>query len=274
MSVFRIEKNKNYTVMSNYHLRDKNLSLKAKGLLSQMLSLPEDWDYTLRGLAAINKESVDAIRTAVLELEQAGYISRRQTRDSRGRMSASEYTIYETPHESSSESDKPVPPKPIRQKSTSENPTEINKEISNIDKQNKEVLNTQSNLIRENLIDAIDAYTKLIKRNIDYDILCESHSKSKIDEIVDLIAETVCTARKRIRVAGEDYPADAVRSRLLKLDSSHIEYVLECLRGNTTQVHNIRQYTLTALFNAPTTMNRYYSAKVNHDLYGGHDEQV
>ena len=72
MSVFRIEKNKNYTVMSNYHLRDKNLSLKAKGLLSQMLFLPEDWDYTLRGLAAINKESVDAIRTAVLELEQAG----------------------------------------------------------------------------------------------------------------------------------------------------------------------------------------------------------
>ena len=130
MSVFRIEKNKNYTVMSNYHLRDKNLSLKAKGLLSQMLSLPEDWDYTLRGLAAINKESVDAIRTAVLELEQAGYVSRRQTRDSRVRMSASEYTIYETPHASSSESDESVSPKPLRQKSTSENPTKINKEIS------------------------------------------------------------------------------------------------------------------------------------------------
>lgn len=274
MSVFRIEKNKNYTVISNYHLRDKNLSLKAKGLLSQMLSLPENWDYTLRGLAAINKESVDAIRTAVLELEQAGYISRRQTRDSRGRMSASEYTIYETPRESSSESDKPVPPKPIRQKSTSENPTEINKEISSKDKQNKELLNTQSNPIRENLIDGIDAYKTLIKQNIDYNILCENYSKSEIEEIVDLITETVCTSRKRVRVAGEDYPADAVRSRLLKLNSSHIEYVLECLRGNTTQIHNIRKYTLTALFNAPTTINRYYSAKVNHDLYGGHDEQV
>ena len=105
MSVFRIEKNKNYTVMSNYHLRDKNLSLKAKRLLSQMLSLPEDWDYTLRG-----------------------------------RMSASEYTIYETPHASSSESDKSVSPKPIRKKSTSGNPTEINKEISSKEKQNKELV--------------------------------------------------------------------------------------------------------------------------------------
>ncbi len=143
MSVFRIEKNKNYTVMSNYHLRDKNLSLKAKGLLSQMLSLPEDWDYTLRGLAAINKESVDAIRTAVLELERAGYISRRQTRDSRGRMSASEYTIYETPRTSSPELDKPVSPKPIRQKSTSGNPTEINWiNVNKVDRKKRRIIHT------------------------------------------------------------------------------------------------------------------------------------
>lgn len=71
MAVFRVERIKDYTVMSNHHLRNKNLSLKAKGLLSQMLSLPDDWDYTLKGLAAINKESVDAIRTAIWELEDA-----------------------------------------------------------------------------------------------------------------------------------------------------------------------------------------------------------
>ena len=76
MSVFRVEKNKGYTVMSNHHLRNHTLSLKAKGLLSQMLSLPEDWDYTLQGLAQINKESIDAIREAVRELERAGYIKR------------------------------------------------------------------------------------------------------------------------------------------------------------------------------------------------------
>lgn len=78
MAIFKVEKTNNYTVMSNYHLRDKRLSLKAKGLLSQMLSLPENWDYTLRGLTAINRESIDAIRTAVLELEKNGYITRQQ----------------------------------------------------------------------------------------------------------------------------------------------------------------------------------------------------
>lgn len=80
MAVFKVEVTKSYTVMSNYHLRDKNLSLKAKGLLSQMLSLPEDWDYTLKGLALINREKIDAIREAVRELEQAGYFEAGQSR--------------------------------------------------------------------------------------------------------------------------------------------------------------------------------------------------
>ena len=81
-----MEKNRGYTVMSNHHLRNKDLSLKAKGLLSQMLSLPENWDYTLKGLSLINRESIDAIRTAVWELEKAGYITRQQNRDGKGKM--------------------------------------------------------------------------------------------------------------------------------------------------------------------------------------------
>lgn len=97
MAVFRVERNKGYTVMSNHHLRNKELTLKAKGLLSQMLSLPEDWDYTLAGLSYINRESIDAIRTAIWELEKAGYITRRQGRDDKGKMTAIEYTIYEQP---------------------------------------------------------------------------------------------------------------------------------------------------------------------------------
>ena len=97
MAVFRVERNKGYTVMSNHHLRNKELTLKAKGLLSQMLSLPEDWDYTLAGLSQINRESIDAIRTAIWELEKAGYIKRQQGRDAKGKMTAIEYTIYEQP---------------------------------------------------------------------------------------------------------------------------------------------------------------------------------
>ena len=97
MAVFRVEKNKGYTVMSNHHLRNKELSLKAKGLLSQMLSLPEDWDYTLAGLSLINREKIDAIREAVRELENAGYIQRSRERDEKGRLRGTTYVIYEQP---------------------------------------------------------------------------------------------------------------------------------------------------------------------------------
>ena len=93
MAVFRVERNKGYTVMSNHHLRNKELSLKAKGLLSQMLSLPEDWDYTLKGLSLINREKIDAIREAIKELERAGYIVRSRERDEKGRLRGADYVI-------------------------------------------------------------------------------------------------------------------------------------------------------------------------------------
>ena len=97
MAVFRVERNTGYTVMSNHHLRNKELTLKAKGLLSQMLSLPEDWDYTLAGLSHINREKIDAIREAVKELEKAGYIVRSRERDEKGRLRGADYVIYEQP---------------------------------------------------------------------------------------------------------------------------------------------------------------------------------
>ena len=117
MSVFRVVKAKGYTVMSNHHLRNHTLSLKAKGLLSQMLSLPEDWDYTLQGLAQINKESIDAIREAVRELERAGYIKRSRERDERGCLRGTVYTIYEQPHA------EPTPEEPTQEKPALDNPT-------------------------------------------------------------------------------------------------------------------------------------------------------
>ena len=135
MSVFRVEKNKGYTVMSNHHLRNHTLSLKAKGLLSQMLSLPDDWDYTLQGLAQINKESIDAIREAVRELERAGYIKRSRERDERGCLRGTVYTIYEQPHaEPTPEEpaqalpalDNPILEKPMLDLPTLENPTQLN----------------------------------------------------------------------------------------------------------------------------------------------------
>ena len=131
MAVFRVEKPKDYTVMSNHHLKNKNLSLKAKGLLSQMLSLSDEWDYSLKGLASINKESMDAVRTAVLELEEAGYVVREQTRAAQGTFSQTAYTIYEQPQLDLPISENPITDNPITDKPTtdnpiSENPTQLN----------------------------------------------------------------------------------------------------------------------------------------------------
>lgn len=141
MAVFRVEKNSGYTVMSNHHLRNKELTLKAKGLLSQMLSLPDDWDYTLKGLAFINREQIDAIREAVKELETAGYIVRSRERDEKGRLRGADYVIYETPQPASDlptlenpildnpTQDNPALENPTLENPTLENPTQLNKDI-------------------------------------------------------------------------------------------------------------------------------------------------
>ena len=288
MSVFRVEKNKGYTVMSNHHLRNHTLSLKAKGLLSQMLSLPEDWDYTLQGLAQINKESIDAIREAVRELERAGYIERSRDRDERGCLRGTVYTIYEQPHtEPTPEEpaqvkpalDKPTLEKPMLEKPALENPTQLNtKRTKKRKRQSKDVSITDSIPFPSGFPDApvqkrmetkglFESYRELILKNIDYDVLAgDSHvDREQLDEIVDLVQETVCSTRSRIRIAGNDYPAEAVRSKLLKLNSDHIRFVMDCLKQNTTRIRNIRQYLLTMLFNAPSTMSNYYTALVAHD---------
>ena len=137
MPVFRVERNKGYTVMSNHHLRNKDLSLKAKGLLSQMLSLPEDWYYTLKGLAFINREKIDAIRQAIRELEQAGYIVRSRERDERGRLRGADYVIYEQPQTPPALDlptlENPTLDNPTQEKPTLENPTQLNKDIQSKD---------------------------------------------------------------------------------------------------------------------------------------------
>lgn len=106
--------------------------------------------------------------------------------------------------------------------------------------------------------------------NIDYDILIEDPKmdREQLDEIAELIVDTVCSARKTIRIAGDDFPAEVVKSRFLKLDSSHVQYVMDCMRDNTTYVRNIKKYLLAALYNAPSTINNYYSSLVQHDMYG------
>ena len=279
MSVFRVEKNKGYTVMSNHHLRNHTLSLKAKGLLSQMLSLPDDWDYTLQGLAQINKESIDAIREAVRELERAGYIKRSRERDERGCLRGTVYTIYEQPHAEPTP-EEPTQEKPMLDLPTLENPTQLNTESTKKRKRRRKDLSITDSIPfpsgfpdaptqkRTEAKETFESYRELILENIDYDVLAsDPHvDREQLDEIVDLVQETVCSTRSRIRVAGNDYPAEVVRSKLLKLNGEHIRFVVDCLKQNTTRIRHIRQYLLAALFNAPSTMNSYYTALVAHDM--------
>ena len=300
MAVFRVERNKGYTVMSNHHLRNKELSLKAKGLLSQMLSLPEDWDYTLKGLSLINREKIDAIREAIKELERAGYIVRSRERDEKGRLRGTDYVIFEQPQTSPVSDlptlDNPTLEKPTQEKPTLENPTQLNKDIQRTDLPKKEKSNTDLSSTHSIPIlspnpspcgeaatpperkgteaaaqSAVDIYREIIKDNIDYHILKQDmkFDGDRLDEIVDLMLETVCTARKRVRIAGDDYPAELVKSKFMKLDGEHIRFVLDCMRENTTKIRNIKQYLKAALFNAPSTIGNYYTSLVAHDMASG-----
>ena len=290
MAIFRIERTRDYTVMSNHHLRNGKLSLKAKGLLSMMLSLPEDWNYTTRGLAAICKEGVDAIGGALRELETAGYIVRHQLRDRQGRISDTEYVIYEQPQPKNPDTPQPDTASPDTEnpdmvKPDTEKPAELNIEKSNTEKSITYGSSTDSIPFRETAaarpperkgrdamsVTEIENYRELILENIEYDCLKQRYPLylDDLNEIVELLVETVCARRKTTRISGADFPHEIVRSRFLKLDSSHIEFVMDCLQKNTTQVRNMKQYLLAVLFNAPTTMNNHFTSLVNHDMHAG-----
>ena len=181
-----------------------------------------------------------------------------------------------------------------------ENPMQLNKDISKTDlpkkeKRNTDISNTDSipfpslnplpcegdeaagangsasatrESKRKEVAEAYRAYERLIKKNIEYDLLRESnpHNCDIIDEIVDIILETVCTSRKQLRIAGDDFPAEMVKSKFLKLNSEHIEFVIVCMQENTTKIRNIRQYLKAVLFNAPSSISNYYTALVAHDM--------
>ena len=296
MAVFHVERNTGYTVMSNHHLRNKELTLKAKGLLSQMLSLPEDWDYTLAGLSYINREKIDAIREAVRELERAGYIQRSRERDEKGRLRGTDYIIYEQPPNLDLPTlENPTLENPTQEKPTLENPMQLNKDIQKTDLPKKEKSNTDLSSTdsipihslnplpydgeaatpperkRKEATDAYSVYEEIIKDNIEYDhfVRYGQVDKDRLDEIVSIILETVCSKRKTIRIAGDDYPAELVKAKFMKLNSSHIEFVFDCMKENTTKIRNIKQYLKAVLFNAPNTIDSYYTALVAHDIATG-----
>ena len=310
MAVFRVEKTRDYTVMSNHHLRNTDLSLKAKGLLSLMLSLPENWDYTTKGLACICKDGIDSINSGVKELEVNGYVIRRRLRNEKGQLTTTEYTIFEQPQTldmtdtppkgenpildnpilDNQAQEKPILENPILEKPKQAepilgNPHQLSTNILNTNSLNTDLLNMEvsnpypSNPYQSNKepqekkmrydeigCDSLAEIKEMVLKNIEYEYIKNNHNRERLDEIVDLMVETLCSTKATINVAGDDYPAQLVKEKLLKINCLHIDYVFECLDKTTTYIRNIRRYLLATLFNAPSTIDSYYSALVNHDL--------
>ena len=238
MAVFRVEKTKDFTVMSNYHLRDVELSLKAKGLLSLMLSLPEDWDYTTKGLACICKDGVDSITSALKELENHGYLTRQRIRYGNGRLGDITYTIHERPVIQEAKEEKEEQPE--QEKPEWENPRQVNPGQANLKQaepeqestaqlntkqSNTDGLNTYQSIHQEepgaaahcqdrtdgmDRMELADAYREIICENIEYSILAERHGKQRMDETVELMLEVVLSKRPYIRIAGDDFPREVV----------------------------------------------------------------
>lgn len=276
MAVYRVNKNRSYTVMANYHLRDKNLSLKSVGLLSKMLSFNDGWQFSTKGLSMICKEGPDAVLAALRELEDAGYLVRHQTRDEKGRMSSMVFEIYEKPQTGLPDTEKPHTEKPdtdnpVTGKPCTENPAQLNTNQVINNQRNNNLSNYQSiNLDGMDGMDEREQYRELIRDNLEIDIRSQDrgYDLDRVNEIVEIMLDAVCSTSPTIRINGEDMPQPVVKSRFLKLDSGHIDYVLLAMKDCPSDIRNIRAYLLTALYNASLTIDNYYSARVNYDFHG------
>ena len=260
MSVFRVERTHDYTVMSNHHLKNRALSLKAKGLLSLMLSLPDDWDYTLQGLAHISLEKVDAIRKAITELENEGYITRTRERDEQGRLRGTEYIIREKPISGKPMLEnptldnpilekptlgkpmleKPTLDKPTQAKPTLENPTQLNKNIYNKNKSSMYEEIPQSNQSKEGTETEL---TEILQN-------CELKSfESKTAQMLES-AVRVLYYKQSIKLSGAVLPQAEIRNLLQKVNRDTLIDAVEVLRHNENEVQNPQGYLYSVILNA------------------------
>ena len=298
MPVFKVDKSRDFTVVANCVFKDRSLSAKAKGILVEMLSLPESWDYTLKGLTSLFSDGIDSIRQGINELEKHGYIVRERKRDARGRLGGMEYVIYETPQkpvENSIDSAYPESPEP-----TTENPTQgssaeemptVYKEINKYNK-NKSMtfeINKNSFLpeVSENLevcvpvenpdcrpvgrkeISDTSRVREEIKRQIEYDVMVQRCQPSQLDELVEIMLEVWMNLSPTTRFSRDEvYPTVYVQDRYSRLNAEHIEQVLDGIRENTSKVMHTKAYLMKCLFNAPETLESKVMMDVNHDLFG------
>ena len=300
MAVYRVERTRDYTVMSNHHLKDTNLSLKAKGLLSLMLSLPDDWNFNMRGLSSICKEGLEAIGNALKELEKAGYMVRNQLRGANGRITDTEYIIYERPQEpapADPDTASPYTPPPDTTLPYPGNPDVVEPDMADPSAENPALLNTKKsntkklNTQRPNIhsfpppapstppaapaapvegMKEIFERREDIKAQIEYDLIADLCNQTQLNEFVEIMLEVALSRSPTMKIGRDaEYPTAFVQQRFEQLNSEHIRKVLDGIQENTTRVWNTRAYLLAALFNAPATTDNHYTMLVNHDMSNG-----
>ena len=284
MSTFRVNKNVNYTVMSNYHLQDKKLSLKAKGLLSYMLSLPDDWDYSLKGLTIGCKDGLDSVRTAVLELEEHGYVRRQKVRNAKGQIIDYDYQVYESPVEDApavpgkegGPSDPSATKSPKSRMKPCSSPfldfpnlAEPNLEKATQQNTNKQNTKRQSTNLSGQTDESADfdqmeaQVREEFRERLEIDTLAQRYDPDKLEELLDNIVEMYCCPRQTQYVGKQPQTTKAIRLRLDKLTSQHVEYIFDVMSNTTQPIKNIMAYLRTTILNAPTTMEHYYQAQGN-----------
>ena len=297
MPVFRVDKSRDFTVVANCVFKDRSLSAKAKGILVEMLSLPESWDYTLKGLTTLFSDGIDSIRQGINELEKHGYIVRERKRDARGRLGGMEYVIYETPHKpvensidsAYPKSQDPTTENPTQDSSAEEMPTvykEINKyntypvsitkasnsflpEVSEDSEECAPVENPDCRPVGRKEISDTSRAREEIKRQIEYDVMVQRCQPSQLDELVEIMLEVRMNLSPTTRFSRDEvYPTVYVQDRYSRLNAEHIEQVLDGIRENTSKVMHTKAYLMKCLFNAPDTLESKVIMDVNHDLFG------
>ena len=299
MPVIRIEKTANYTVISNYPLRDSRLSLKACALLCKMLCNTDTWDYSITGMAAMCKDGKSAVSSAMKELEQYGYLVRKQHRNEKGQIVDTEYIIYESPElnaeymqkqaepadsaepEFFSASEEPPAENPFPEDAEPENDAQINTIPTCTETINTDTISSYPSFSLQNTEDApppkdvmgYDEACERIRENIEYDILCERFPKERLDEIVDIAVEIVSIPRAFIRVGDDSYPYALAKDRVLRLEAEHIIYILESIDSITHQIHYVKPYLTKTILEAVVSKETHDKNVVNCILNGKEDKR-
>lgn len=271
MATLRNPNKEKFTIIDNYIFRESQLSLKAMGMLCYLISLPDYWEFSERGLKAVLKaDGLTSIKSALKELEEKGFLEREQVRDADGGFGKMVYTIREIPENRINTEKQPRTQNPTTVKPSTQNQLQINTKRINTKKTKESIypgINVYS--IEKTRIDGIEYFKNIIYKNINADtIICDRPGqKQQVNELISIMAEILASKKTYTMISGNKLLTSDVKQVFNAINQGHIEYVLESLENNYTAIKNIKGYLLTTIYNAPQTIGNYYANRVRNEIY-------